>query len=1446
MQNSQGSLFFGVGIDLTQWKKDIETMRRDILGLNNTVQNETRQIDSSFKNLSLGIAGYFSANAIIGFAKELIDIRGEFQKTEIAFSTMLGDGVQAKNLMGQMVDLAAKTPFSLQDVSNGAKQLLAFQVPANEVVDTLTRMGNIAAGLSVPLSRINLVYGQVRAKGKLMGDDLRQFTEAGIPMVAELAKKFNKTTGEITGMVSAGKIGFKDVQDVLFNLTNEGGMFYNLMEKQSASLSGKIANLGDTWDQMMNKIGQSNEGLLSSGIDGLNYLVEHYEEVGKVLLTLIETYGAYRVALVLTSVTQARMATPALIQGFTNLINIVRGATVAQSALNATTLANPYLLLATGIAAVVAVCYNYRKELGELVGIVEVANDRTKYYAATDKQFTQTFSQGIVEKRAKIESLIAVFGNEQSKLEDRKRAYEKLIAIDSTFKDTLDSQYRATFRLGDAFDHVIKKMQAFAMAQAEIAVKAEDLKEKAQSDFNLSLSQVKYDEGERQLNEWGKLLKSGQIDVKEYAKRVKEINWDDTRDALYEAKKASVEINKEANYANLAESKKLELLKKQETVLQAQLNGGKVQGKPISEGLRAQLKKELDIVKAQRSAYAMEIEKVVSGDSPAGGLKKYTEAWYEEEKKRLQELKQAQVVGSKDWIKYGAEIKRIDDLLSPKKNKEKLAEIFSRQSIADLEQRISLWNEAKNKASGETINVLTKNSKGETVKTGKTVSISEANKEIEILQKARDKRQKELQLLSFQEQVAEDERQWNVRYRLAKEYGEEIAKAQFPNLQGNSYFDDLNSKFQPLNNQYLAGVQLSDEDLKKWELLKNILDSLNGVKDPFSNFTDGLDAELAKLKTFAEKQEFITSKLYSPEMLSGEGIDNKEKAELVKRQESLKKEWTAYYDSILEEQKTFEQKSADLQKEYDSVKASARYQNSTPIEQAAVDKHFKEKMTNLSSEALEQSKVWQVAFGNLEYISKDAIKRIIERLEEFRDAQKKNLSLKDFEALQKKIKDLKSIASANPFKDFIQSFADVKAANEEASAAQAEYNDNVTKFGKNSEEANKSEEKYFAAQGKKQSAMQSMGASYMNIGQYIQRAKEALNAWADAFGGLSDAAQDAVDDITGIMESLDEGFQSYTQGDVIGMVLSIIKTIGLIIKAFNGEKKKERQLKSMTLALGELKVAYEAVAYAAEKAFGSQKYDADINVIKNLEEQQRQLQDMWKKEDDKKKSDKAKLTEYKSQIQAIGQQIQDLKDKMVEDVLQTNVKDAAKELGDALVEAFEKGEDAAKSMEKVANDVLKNLLKNQLNLMLQNRMKPILDNLLAASGFNADGTGAFNGLTPEEIAKFKADVLQAGNDMQGFLTAYSDIFGGMNDTNSLSGAIKGVTEETAGIIAGQMNAIRIMQGQALQIHQDSNNVLRSSLSQLTQIEINTRYLKLMYTIMNTSGKDGSLRAAGLI
>lgn len=262
-------------------------------------------LTQSFKTMTSAAVAYFSMNTATGFVGDLIQIRGEYQKTEIAFKTMLGSQEQANELMKQSIDLAAKSPFNMREVAEGAKQLLAFDIPANEVIDTLRRMGDISAGVKKPLSQIQLVFGQVGAKGKLMGDDLRQFTEAGIPMVKELAEKFNVTTGEIYQMVSAGKVGFNDVKEVLFNLTNEGGRFYNLMEEQSKSLAGQYANLEDAIEQMFNKMGKSSEGVLSSGLSSVTFLVEHYSELLDVLGGIITMYGSYKAAVMLVSATES-------------------------------------------------------------------------------------------------------------------------------------------------------------------------------------------------------------------------------------------------------------------------------------------------------------------------------------------------------------------------------------------------------------------------------------------------------------------------------------------------------------------------------------------------------------------------------------------------------------------------------------------------------------------------------------------------------------------------------------------------------------------------------------------------------------------------------------------------------------------------------------------------------------------------------------------------------------------------------------------------------------------------------------------------------------------------------------------------------------------------------------------------------------------------------------
>lgn len=338
------------------FKQEAGKMRAEISGISQTAKREVDETNKIMRTLGAGLGAYFSFQAIKGFGQELINVRGEFQQMGIALETMLGNKDKADRLMSQVVELSAKTPFSLTQVGQAAKQLLAYQVAQEDVIDTTTRLGNVAAGLSVPLDRLIMAYGQVKAKGKLMGDDLRQFTEAGIPMVSELANAFGVTQAEVYKLVETGKVGFEDVQQVIKNLTDEGGMFFNLMEKQSKSLTGMISNLGDAWDRMLNEIGTSNEGVLAGSIKGLTNLVENYEKVVDVIKIIAVTYGAYKAAVVASTIAT---------NGLTIAENLHYAALViaekAQKLLNMTSLANPYVALATALTAVVGGLVIYSK-----------------------------------------------------------------------------------------------------------------------------------------------------------------------------------------------------------------------------------------------------------------------------------------------------------------------------------------------------------------------------------------------------------------------------------------------------------------------------------------------------------------------------------------------------------------------------------------------------------------------------------------------------------------------------------------------------------------------------------------------------------------------------------------------------------------------------------------------------------------------------------------------------------------------------------------------------------------------------------------------------------------------------------------------------------------------------------------------------------------------------
>lgn len=304
MQRDNGRINYGVTLDNSQLRIDAQQSKRIIEDVGSTAVSEGNKMDNALRKVGTAMAGVFAVAKLKEYVTEVAKVRGEFQQLEIAFNTMLGSKAQADALMSQLIKTAATTPFNMGDIANSAKQLLAYGVEAEKVNETLIRLGDIAAGLSIPINDLAYLYGTTMVQGRLYTQDLNQFLGRGIPLTAELAKQFGVTESKVKTLVTEGKVGFPEVEKAIIALTSEGGKFGGLMEAQSKSITGQISNLEDAVEQMFNEIGKSSEGVISDSIGVIALLVENWRTVGSVILSVVAGYGAYKAAVITMNVVQ--------------------------------------------------------------------------------------------------------------------------------------------------------------------------------------------------------------------------------------------------------------------------------------------------------------------------------------------------------------------------------------------------------------------------------------------------------------------------------------------------------------------------------------------------------------------------------------------------------------------------------------------------------------------------------------------------------------------------------------------------------------------------------------------------------------------------------------------------------------------------------------------------------------------------------------------------------------------------------------------------------------------------------------------------------------------------------------------------------------------------------------------------------------------------------------
>lgn len=380
MNNDGGRLNYGVGLDNSQLRADASESRRLLQGIGQTAETEGDRIDEAFKKIGAAAAGVFAVSQIKNFVTQVATVRGEFQQLEIAFKTMLGSAAQADALMSQLVKTAATTPFGLTDIAQSAKQLLAYGVEADKVNETLIRLGDIAAGLSIPINDLAYLYGTTMVQGRLYTQDLNQFLGRGIPLIEQLAQQFGVAENQVKALVEEGKVGFPEVEQAIINLTNEGSMFGGLMAAQSQSITGQISNIEDAIDTMFNEIGKQNEGVINDALGLVSTLIENWETVGKVLLTVIATYGAYKAAVIAVAAAHKLMNIWGTVQAVLSLSRSIRSAKDAMLLFNMAVKANPLGLVLSVVAAAVSAFALFRDTTDEAADAIKAEREEAEEF----------------------------------------------------------------------------------------------------------------------------------------------------------------------------------------------------------------------------------------------------------------------------------------------------------------------------------------------------------------------------------------------------------------------------------------------------------------------------------------------------------------------------------------------------------------------------------------------------------------------------------------------------------------------------------------------------------------------------------------------------------------------------------------------------------------------------------------------------------------------------------------------------------------------------------------------------------------------------------------------------------------------------------------------------------------------------------------------------------
>lgn len=1388
---------------------------------NSTMSSQSR-IAGELKNQ---IANVYSIYTVERFVRGLYTIGGEFQKQRIALTSILGDSMKAETIFNRIKDFAVVSPFQFNELASYTKQLSAYSIPYEELYDTTKRLADISAGVGVDMGRIILAYGQVRSAAFLRGQELRQFTEAGIPLVDELAKKFTELTGEATSAgevfdkISRKEVSFGMVKDVLWDLTNEGGKFYNMQEALAESLAGKWSNLQDAWDVMMADIAESNSGVLSDSLELLTDLMKHWEAVANILGMLTIVYGSYKTAVILTNVA-------------------TKGLLVVQTALNAAMKKNPIIWIITLIGSVVGALVMFREEVKTTE---EVITDLNKTIADTNDKM-----QGNKAVDSLIDRYEALSKKANKSAEESRELGHITKNLANTFKDAVTQ----TDKYGVAISLSVEKMRKLSQEQKDLYKKqfigtmanAQIQRQSIDSERE-RLAGIIREGGYRRFDENGRELSFAKYKPEDITK---------ARNRLLELEKQSMDL------ANIIDTAKQSYHSMSQINISKPLTDWEKEANKLAGDMDALKPKEGDSYEKYMEMLSVNISDLEKKTKAFASGNKYSEKQLASYNKELEATR-------KIYKALGGLEK------SSGNEKDPIAEQW--KDRADLiSKALSLYDKWK-KIEGE--EAASQRVKGVSEfapifdKNGVNLDLSDPSKAYQYIQDQLDKSKGKQMELYLSLGVKKE----NINYDNVKKGVDDALKEieRYISQAGEKWdlykklFEATGNKSLSMNIAFGGSVSFNSfvEDLQNQlsEALKK-----NGSNLSLSDIL-GMDEEAVKSK-FGDNEIL---KLY----------------QTIK--EESKKLKAENFDNLLQMINDYKDYSAKIEEiERKRQKAISELENnrgSIGNEMAdnlikEVNKRAEKEKSSVLFDQFKESSDWVRIFDDLDRVSTATLDDMISKVEEF--AKKQGLSIEDTKELVEALRKLRGeLTERNPFKALVDSFNTIKDARNKLNSLRSS--------GAPKEQIDAAENELKAAYSDQSAAIQGvigkfdalanaadfLGGVFENLGVGsglsdiagimgggLQGASQGMGIATSLFGKSAGpwgaAAGAALSLISGIAQihdkSLERSIQRSKQRvkemqsayDQLGN--SIEKSLGgdeSIQRAISLYEQLEEQAKRAGSSLTEsYRMQFEAlkdggINYVEElrkrinKDLSSpframtHRFDIQVNTeaLQALEKvgagkeldnstlkqyqaqyiglvaQRAEIEGQLRDEEDKKKSDSSKIQDYKDQLAELNEQIAYFVEDLTKELYGIDFQDWAGQISNALVEAFANGEDAAKAFDNVVNNIMKSVANNILkNMVIQPMFEKLQDKLFGENGLFKEFTDIQdNGVIAAEAIKNFFD--NEGKAMieasQSFLEAFDKATGGAitstGDSSSSGMSKSGIqaSEETMNLTNSYLNGIRL-------------------------------------------------------